>query len=247
MKQTNPVLSLFLCILAHTINAKGSSIPSNDLLLAHRHVVIQLGGYSSSGGVSQNISIEELVGNQYTLAQHHPKNGLVGLGYFIDGPDNAYVQMNYGVNGFYLAHTPVSGSIVVEQFFKNLNYCYQTQHVPLYLAAKALINNGSKPYQLTIDAGMGIDFMHTFNYKETSLNSDALPQDNFAPHMQKTFTATTGIGLRINHVFGHLPLECGYRFFYLGQGHLQINNDLYQNSLKTGINYANALLCSVTV
>lgn len=247
MKQTNRLLSLFLCILANTINAESSNLSAHDPHQTHHHVVVQLGGYSSTAGLSQDIPIEDLVGNQYTLAQHHHKNGLIGLGYYMDGPENTFVQMNYGVNGFYLAHTPVNGHIVVEHFFEDLSYRYQIQHVPVYLAAKAFIKNESKPYQLTLDAGFGINFVHTFNYKETSLNSDALSQDNFAPNKQEMFTATAGIGLRFNHVFGQAPLECGYRFFYLGQGHLKIKNDLYQNSLKSGNNYANALLCSVTV
>ena len=100
---------------------------------------------------------------------------------------------------------------------------------------------------LTERIRIGVDFMQTSHYKETPFNSDAVPRDNYAPHTQETFTAMAGIGLRIHHVFGEAPLECGYRFFYLGQGHLHINNDLYQNQLKTGNNYANALLCSVTI
>ena len=257
MKQTTIILSLSLCILAHISIAQSASTPSRALPssflpvsydTAHRHLVIQLGGYWGSQGLSQNISIEKLAGNQYTLTQHHhPSNGLVGLGYFLDGPNNAHFQMNYGVNGFYLTHTPVNGNIVVEHYFTDLNYNYQIQHAPVYLAIKALIKNDYKFFQVTFDTGIGIDFMHTFNYKETPLNTAALPQDNFAPHMQETFTAMAGIGIRLNHVFGQTPLECGYRFFYLGQGHLQINNDLYQNILKTGNNYANALLCSVTI
>ncbi|MCX7114664.1 MAG: hypothetical protein NTW08_01950 [Gammaproteobacteria bacterium] len=250
MKKIIAVLSCSVCMLAQNVAASSkaaySSLPfSYDK--PHRHVVIQMGGYLISRGLSQHVSIDELVGNQYTLSQHHASNALVGLGYFLDGSDIGTFQMNYGINGYYLPHTPVNGNIAVENFFTNLSYRYQIQHVPVYLVTEARLKNHSQHYQVALTAGVGVDFMRTFNYEEAPLNSNAVPQNNFAQKTQETFTAMTGIGLRFNHVFGEAPLECGYRFFYLGQGSLKINNDLYQNALKTGSNYVNALLCSVTI
>ena len=56
-----------------------------------------------------------------------------------------------------------------------------------------------------------------------------------------------GIGLRLNNIFDKAPLECGYRFFYLGQGQLKMNDNQLLNTVKTGNTYANAIICSVTV
>ena len=52
---------------------------------------------------------------------------------------------------------------------------------------------------------------------------------------------------KFNHLFGERPLECGYRFFYLGQGSFNIINNQVTTALNTGNVYANALVCSVTL
>jgi len=74
-----------------------------------------------------------------------------------------------------------------------------------------------------------------------------VPDNAFSSHNNVTFTAMAGVGLKLNNIFGRAPLECGYRFFYLGQGDLSKNTDQLLNTLKTGNNYANALICSVIV
>lgn len=56
------------------------------------------------------------------------------------------------------------------------------------------------------------------------------------------FSATVGFGVKMNYVFGPAPLECGYRFFYLGQGKLEASSNQALNTLNTGSVYANALL-----
>ena len=213
----------------------------------HRHLVVQLGGFWSSQGKTQNINIEGLEGNSYTISHNNPSNGLFGLGYYVDGIDKDHFQLAYGINGFYLAGTPVKGSIMLEDFLTNFNYNYNTQHIPVYFAAKAVIKSGYEKYNITFDAGIGPNFMRTSKYSETPLTSVSLPADNFTAHNNVAFTAMAGVGLRLNNAFGQVPLECGYRFFYLGEGQLHTNNSLYLNPLKTGNTYANALLCSITV
>ncbi|MDI1352411.1 MAG: hypothetical protein PSV35_06525, partial [bacterium] len=62
-----------------------------------------------------------------------------------------------------------------------------------------------------------------------------------------TFSATAGIGLRLNNLLGETPGECGYRFFYLGQGYFGRATTQTITSLHTGTAYANALVCSISI
>jgi hypothetical protein len=210
---------------------------------------VQLGGFWANQGKAQNINIEGLVGNHDTFesANHNQSNGLVGLGYYIDGFHHEKFQLIYGLNAFYLGSTSVSGDITQEQLFTNLSYHYDIQHTPLYLDAKAIIKTNSERYNLTLDAGIGPNFMRTSNYSEVPLNDYTLPDNAFSSHNNVEFSATAGVGLRWNNIFGSVPLECGYRFFYLGQGQLASSNHQIINTLQTGNTYANALLCSVTL
>ncbi len=222
-------------------------IPACAFDLRHGSVPIQLGGFLSSQGKAQDININTLVGNQYTVSNHNQTNGLFGIGYFVNGLDKDRFQLSYGINGFYLGATPVSGSIIQEHFLTNLAYHYKIQNTPVYLAAKAKVKTNNEKYNVTFDAGIGPNFMRTSHYNETPLESMTLPDNAFVAHNNVAFTATAGIGLRFNDIFGKAPFECGYRFFYLGQGQLQMNNDQLLNTIKTGNTFANAILCSVTV
>ena len=53
--------------------------------------------------------------------------------------------------------------------------------------------------------------------------------------------------IKLNHIFGEAPLECGYRFFYLGQGDFNVLTNQVLTTLNTGTAYANAVICSITV
>ena len=226
-----------------------SAIPSS-FNLKHGHTIVQLGYYWSAQGKNQDININSLVGNQYVDANvnnHSPSNGLFGIGYFVDGLEKDRFQLSYGINAFYLAGTPVTGSIVQEHSFTNLSYSYDIQHIPLYFAAKAKVKTNSEKYNITFDAGIGPNFMRTSQYNETPLTTYTIPDNAFAAHNNVAFTATAGVGLRLNDIFGRSPLECGYRFFYLGQGQLAMNNDQLLNTIKTGNTFGNAIVCSVTV
>ena len=156
-------------------------------------------------------------------------------------------KLLYGINGFFLAKTGVSGTIIQEGEFENLAYSYKVQHIPIYFGSKAVINTKSQKYNVTLDAGIGPNFMKTSHYSELSLNTYTIPNNSYVSHTNVAFTAMAGAGLRLNNVFGKAPLECGYRFFYLGQGQLTINNNQLLTSLKTGNTFGNALLCSLIV
>ncbi|WP_115705568.1 hypothetical protein [Legionella sainthelensi] len=210
-------------------------------------IPIQGGFFGASQGKDQHIDIDSLVGNQYTLDNNSQISGLVGLGLYFNGPSYNWVQLSYGVDAFYLGQTKVKGDIVQEDLFTNLSYKYNLQNVPVYAAAKALIYTNSSTYNFTVDAGIGPNFMWTSGYQETPLVDFAVPDNSFNGASTTSFSATVGAGIRLNNIVGQIPFECGYRFFYLGQGHLKRANDQIINNLTTGDTYANALVCAVTV
>lgn len=213
------------------------------------HFLVQLGGYSAIQGKAQNIYLRDtLVANHYTVKTHNQGSGLVGLGYMLDGPVilNRF-PLSYGIDAFFLGQTAVSGYIIEDHLFTNSSYRYKIQNIPVYFAAKTLINTQSDKVKLAVDVGIGPNFMSASRYFETALNGFTTSNNTFSGHDNITFSATVGAGLRFNNAPGHLPIEIGYRFFYLGQGRFATNNYQAQNVLKTGDNYANALVFTVTI
>lgn len=215
--------------------------------LRHGEVHVQAGGFVSNQGTEQNINIIDLIGNQYTVHNHNHSNGLFGIGYFIPGLERDQFNLLYGINGFYMGNTSVSGTIVQEHLFTNLAYNYKIQNTPLYAAVKANIKSNSELYNVILDAGIGPNFMRTSEYSETPLDIFTIPDNAFRGQNQTTFSATAGISIRLNQFLGKAPVEFGYRFYYLGRGQLQINNSQIVNTLTTGDVYANAIMCAVVI
>lgn len=216
--------------------------------LKHGHAVLSLGGYWSTQGEQQHINIQGLIGDKFTITNNHSSNGLVGLGYFVDGQEKDFFKMSYGVNAFYLAKNSVTGNVIQENLFTNLSYHYNVTHYPVYAIAKSTVQTKSSKYAFTVDAGIGPNFINTNGFKESSLDGGITVPDNaFSGRTSTTFSATAGVGVKLNRVFGEAPLECGYRFFYLGQGDFKKNTNQLLNTLNTGSSYANAVICSLTV
>ena len=208
---------------------------------------MQLGGYWSAQGSQQHVDIQDLIGDEFTAPHHTRSNGLVGLGYFIDSQEKERFKMVYGINAFYLAKTGVKGNVIQENLFTNLAYQYNVTHYPVYAVAKSIIKTKSSKHALTLDVGIGPNFMRTSGFQESSLGSNTHPDNMFSSRTTTTFTATVGAGVQFKQFFGEAPLECGYRFFYLGQGHFNVQTSQVVNTLTTGANYANAVMCSITV
>lgn len=222
-----------------------SSVPA---LLKAGHPIVQLGGFWSEQGKAQHIDIQGLIGDDFTLRHSQGSNGLVGLGYLIDGEQNPLYKMAYGVNAFYLAPTRVSGQVIQESLFTNLAYHYRLTHYPVYALAKSSIQTRfSQQYAITLEAGIGPNFVQASGFKESSLDGRTQPDHIFSNHTTATFSATAGIGLKSTPIFGQAPLECGYHFFYLGRGRLDARTNQVLQTLHTGSNYANAVMCSITV
>ncbi|MCL9685705.1 hypothetical protein [Legionella maioricensis] len=232
-----------------TTHSNGVATFLSQLKTADRKISLQLGGFTANQGRSQNIYIDGLVGDRFAVNQPNDSNGLVGVGYYLNAQESNPLNLSYGVNAFYLAKTNVSGVVIQEQLFTNLGYYYSTTNYPIYFAAKALVKKkDDAPYNLTLDAGIGPNIITTGTVRETSLDGGVtIPDQTFSGRTTAAFSAMAGVGVRINHVFGQAPLECGYRFFYLGQGDFNKLTNQILNTLNAGTSYANALLCSITI
>lgn len=208
--------------------------------------ILQVGAFDVMEGKPQQVNINGLLGNYFTIDNHHSNNVLLGLGYYLEGFDAKQFGLWYGANAFYFPQTIVKGGILQEQQSgPNLSYKYSIERYPIYFSGKALIRNTDR-FSTVFDAGIGPDIIRTINFSETSLDGITSPDNpSFSGATKVALSATVGAGIRINHVFGQLPLECDYRFFYLGQGKLNKDNNQYLNTLSTGHNYANALMFSL--
>lgn len=232
-----------------TVPEKNATAPTEVTFLKAGHLLLQLGGYWRTAASAQFININDLVGDRFTVNNNQYGNGLVGLGYFIDGKEKDRFKISYGVNGFYLPKTSVSGTVVQENLFENLSYSYNITNYPLYAVAKSTIKTSFSDRNLTVNAGIGPNFMSIGQFKEASIFGDnilTLPDQIFSGKTTTTFSATAGVGFQLASFLGKLPLECGYQFFYLGQGSLNVINSQVQNTLKTGTLYANGVMCSIS-
>ncbi len=209
--------------------------------------VFQAGAFSASQGNAQQIGITGLIGDRFTVTHDYGKNALLGLGYYVRAMDKSWFNMMYGLNAFYLAHTSVEGYVIQEGLFTNLSYRYSLTNYPIYAAIKTLLYTNNSRFNITLDLGMGPNIIKTRYFHEHSLDGVTLPDTIFSGETNVVWSATAGIGIKLNNIIARLPLEIGYRFFYLGQGHLDKQNDQVVNTLNTGNNYANALLISTSV
>lgn len=210
--------------------------------------VLQLGWFAATRGKSQHIDIEGLIGDDFSASKSTPQNLLVGVGYYFKGLDTPQISLLYGINAFYLAPTKISGNVTQENLYTNLSYRYFRTNYPIYAAAKALIPCYQQCH-IVIDGGIGPNIINTNGFKEKPLDDGITIPDThiFSGKTVATFSATAGLGLRINNVFGNCSLEIDYRFFYLGQGELKKINSQVKNSLRTGNSYANAVFLSISL
>jgi len=209
---------------------------------------LSVGGFYSWFGENQKINIQNNIINQYTVTHTENYNALVGLGYYLktNNVNRSNIKMAYGINAYYLANTSVKGHIIQDDGYPSLSYQYNVTHFPIYIATKAIFENDAQPYNMTLDAGVGPNFMIPSGYHEKSLLPYTLPSKSFIGESNATISAMAGIGVRVKDAIAHLPLECGYRFYYLGQGSLTANSNQILDPLKTNNIYTNALLCTIT-
>lgn len=238
LKKTVLGLGSLFCLGA----AAGYAGSMGDINQARKsEFMVQAGGYWASQGTEQFVPINGLIGDDFTLNSSNSSSYLVGLGYYMNGYENNQFRLMYGLNAYYLAKTTVEGLVIQEQIFTNLAYQYSVINWPVYVAAKALIPTRSDKWNLSLDLGIGPNFIQSSNFYETSLDGGfTLPDNAFSGQTSAAFSATAGIGFRFNNL-----LEVGYRFFYLGQGQLLTINSQILNNLNTGNSYANAVVATL--
>jgi hypothetical protein len=211
-------------------------------------ILLQGGGYVTTTGHAQNVDIAELVNDYFTVNHYHARNGMVGIGYYIDGVDNERYKLLFGLNAFYFGRTSVQGTIVQEEVFTNLAYRYSLTNYPVFLATKALIKNNNDKYNITLDVGIGPNLVKTTHFTETSLDGGiTVPDDIFAGQSRIVFSGMAGFGIRFNNIVKHIPLEIGYRFFYLGQGTFKKLNGQVTSRLTSGDSFANSLIFTIAI
>lgn len=210
--------------------------------------VLQLGCFTATQGKPQHINIAGLIGDDFSVTRSSSQNFLVGLGYYLDGLQTPRAILQYGIHAFYLAPTKVKGTVTQEGLFTNLSYQYSVTNYPIYLAAKARIPCSMR-HDIVIDLGIGPNIVSTGSFKEESLDGGITIPDArlFSGKNVVAFSATIGLGWRINHPFENRSFGIDYRFFYLGQGELKKVNSQLRNTLRSGNSYANALFFSISM
>lgn len=245
--------SYYRCkVIPHSVSTIFSAIiglaltPSVSAMANQNTVVFQAGGFEATQGQAQDVGINGLIGDRFTVNNPHANNVVLGLAYYHEGFNQGDWQVLYGINAFYFAPTSVQGNVIQENAFNNLAYQYSISNYPIYLAGKALFHLDENT-TATFDAGIGPNLIKTSNFSETSLDGGFTIPDavSFSGQTSVDLSFTAGVGIKFQRVFGELPLECSYRFFYLGEGNLSKDNDQFNSTLSTGRNYANALLFSV--
>jgi hypothetical protein len=212
------------------------------------HAVVSFGVYLTRPRGEQHINIQGLIGDNFLADENRHSNGLVGVGYFLDAKDTAWYNLSVGANLFYLPKTFITGEIQQEDILTtNHAYLYTVRHYPLYADFKLKLKVFPEKQSLIFDAGLGPNFMKTAHFQERSIRPVALPNYGFSGQNSTTLSVTAGIALRLEHVFGEAPLECGYRFFYLGHSNLVSDSTQVLDRLSTRNIYANAVVCSFII
>lgn len=232
-------LSVFLCCL--TTQALSFSLKNG-------HALLEGGVYFSSQGSAQNIYIQDLLGDHFSVTKSSDTKAFFGIGYLLNGPEYKKFDLSYGINAFYLPTAHVQGEITQEFLYSNLAYNYGVNHFPIYAEMKADIKTHTDKMNVTLNAGIGPNFMSTTGYNDWSIDDgETYPDHAFNGRTTTQFSATAGIGLKMNHLLGNFPVEIGYRFFYLGSGSLKRRTTQLLNELQTGTDYAQSIVLTVII
>jgi hypothetical protein len=240
----NNLLLISLCCIT-------SSLSAHPLLntVSQGKWVLHLGGFSAvNQGQAQQVNIQTLVGDNFSVANNRNQNALVGVGYFVNGQHFNRFDLQYGLNAMYLMDTTVNGLVTQEQLFTNLSYSYNVSNLPIYATAKGLFNFKNDRYHLTVDLGIGPNIKRTSDFNEKSIDGGVtIPEQPFTGKTNVTFSAMTGVGFKMDHAIEQVPLECGYHILYLGRGQFNKTSDQLLNSFKTGNSYAHTLSCGISL
>ncbi len=239
MRRCNSKLLIF-SLLSIFVLAPVLAEPSNN-----GYLMFELGGFNANQGISNHIGIVGAIGDDFTVTKANNQNVLFGLGYYRDAYIQPHYTMQYGVNAFYLPQTAVEGNVIQEGLYTNLTYRYYITNFPVYLDGKILLPIENTKLDVTVDIGIGPNIMYIDKFTEASI--EGLPDQIFGSNTKVTFSATLGVSIKFKNVYKTIPIEVGYRFFYLGSGSLSTTNSQATNSLNTGDNYAYAFIVSTNL
>ncbi len=241
------LISLISCLFSTSMATAGNMGTQAPITDKTGEFSLSVGYYNADGGKRQHINIVDLVGNTYTVRKKNDESYLVGLGYLVNGWNFNRANLGFGIKAFLLGNTHVKGVIEQEDVFTNLSYKYDLMHIPVYAMGRGLINFGSNS-ALTLDAGIGPNFVTTVRYDERSLDGGVtIPDYSFNGHTRTTFSATAGVGIKFQNLIKSAGIEIGYRFFYLGQGNLKPRSNQILNHLRTNDIYANSVVLTISI
>lgn len=244
IRSLQTTLVLLACLIPGAAIAQNGFYPD----FTRSKIFLQSGGFWMSPGETQNIGIVSLIGDKYTVTSDNQSNILLGVGYYVQGYEQAWLSLMYGLNAFYFGYTTISGNIIQEGIFTNLSYRYRLANYPLYFATKAFITTNSDKYTVTVDLGIGPSVSNTSQFSESSLDGGiTIPGNDFAGRTSVVFSAMFGFGISLNQFICQSPLEIGYRLFYFGSTNLKTLNSQITNPLKTGNNFANAIVVNFSI
>lgn len=236
-------------VLSKLSTSSGSvSQKKADMLIARNlKGVLFAGGLWINQGANQSVLINEGFGDYFSVTHNNNVGaGIVGAGAYIDSLEleTDFFTVQYTATSFFIPQTTITGFVTQEGLVTNLAYGYDIAYLPSFIGLKITDKPIDRAYHGTFDVGVGFDVIFTNNFGETSLTPYTVTDNFFSGrHRSYSFDATLGVGLKVQT--GLVPIEIGYRFFYLGQGTLPSSNTLVLNPLLTGHNFANAVICTV--
>lgn len=214
--------------------------------LKNGYYLAEVGFEISNQSYTQDINIKGLIGDRFMAVDSESLTGLFGLGYLVRGYNSEKFGIDFGLNGFYLSNS-VTGTIIQEHLFPNLAYSYKVNHFPLYATAKLHVKIPLDKMALTLDAGLGPNFMKTSSYKDWPLDPIILRDNAFSGHTSNVLSTMAGFGLRLPPIAVLSSFEFGYRYFYLGQGDFNSRTNQILNTLKTGKITSHAFILTATM
>lgn len=245
-KKTSIKLLYFIALLQ--ISSAGYTYQENQLLpqVDNGHLIFQAGGFRSVVGKKNVFHIDDSTITFLARNEgNNNANALIGLGFYVNTQNYGQCEFSFGVNPFYLAKVTVTGTISENNSPPSLAYEYDVTNLPVYFMLKAITHKFSESCPLSVDAGIGPNFMHVYRYNEYSLDGITIDTPTFYGKAVVTPSATLGVGLEFQDIIESASIGIGYRLFLFGKGKLYPNNTEILESLTTGEHYSNAIVVSI--
>lgn len=208
---------------------------------------ISIGAAWSYAGDTQTFYLSPSVEKSYRPSKS--STGMPSSAYFL-GAQKALSSQILGQLGLVLATTGnarLQGIIWddADPQFDNYSYSYKVRNTRVGIKGSILIDKGYWliPY---VSGSANIGFNRAYNYNNTPLIFEALPNPNFAAHTKTAFSYTLGVGVK-KQLNPNWQIGIGYEFLDFGKSQLDrapgqtVNSGLSLNNL-----YAHEILISLS-